>query len=352
MIETFANSEAPLTLEQKHIDKINNAQNVTQLYESLQNAIALEHSTIPPYLTAMFSLKPGVNNLVIDFIRGIVVQEMLHMTIAANILIAIGGEPAINTPNFIPKYPGPLPMGIGGEDFKVGIEAFSMGLIKNVFMQIEHPENPIALYSTNPPPTVGAFYKALKDKIKDLQPSFSQFDKQVTSKTTKKQWFKEDKLFEISDISSCERAIDIIVLEGEGTSTDPMQAPNLPAHYYRFKAITQGRRLIKCPDGHYRYLGEAIPFEVKDVYPMTPNPKIADFNDKPAIQSRIKQFASYYSNLLDTLHQTFNGSPTLMDKAMGFMYDLRVVAVGLMQIPLENGKTAGLSFEYIPLKER
>ncbi|MCG1019815.1 MULTISPECIES: ferritin-like protein [Burkholderiaceae] len=352
MIETFANFGTPLTLKQTFIDEIIEAQNVTDLYGPLQNAIALEHSTIPPYLTAMFSLKPGVNDMIIEFIRGIVVQEMLHMTIAANILIAIGGEPEINTPNFIPKYPGPLPMGIGGEDFKVGIEAFSMDLVKKIFMRIELPENPIALYSANPPSTIGAFYKELKNKIKELQPSFSNFARQVTSKTTKKQWFTEDKLFEINDMSSCERAIDIIVVEGEGTSTDPMQAHNLPAHYYRFKAITQGRRLIKCSNGQYGYFGEAIPFNVEGVYPMKPNPKIDDFNDKPAIQSRIKQFASYYSNLLDTLHQAFNGDPTLMDKAMGFMYDLRVAAVGLMQIPLGDGKNAGLSFEYIPLKER
>jgi len=34
---------------------------------------------------------------------------MLHMSIAANILIASGGRPMINTRAFIPNYPGPLP---------------------------------------------------------------------------------------------------------------------------------------------------------------------------------------------------------------------------------------------------
>src|ERR1700730_7630242 len=82
------------------------------LYDHLQGAIELEHSTIPPYLQALYSIKRGSNAIVADLIRSIVVEEMLHMTIAANVLNAIGGSPAINTPKFIPQYPGPLPMNV------------------------------------------------------------------------------------------------------------------------------------------------------------------------------------------------------------------------------------------------
>src|SRR3954466_7119129 len=114
-----------ITLQRAVVNAFEGAQYRSELYIWLQKAIELEHSTIPPYLTAMFSLKPGTNDEIARLIRSIVQEEMLHMTIVGNILIAIGGRPAINVAGFIPKYPGSLPMSIGGSDFKVGIKAFS-----------------------------------------------------------------------------------------------------------------------------------------------------------------------------------------------------------------------------------
>jgi hypothetical protein len=46
--------------------------------------------------------------------------------LACNVLNAIGGEPEIAGPDFLPKYPGPLPLGIGGaEGLVVGIKRYS-----------------------------------------------------------------------------------------------------------------------------------------------------------------------------------------------------------------------------------
>jgi hypothetical protein len=82
--------------------------------EALQNAVRLEHATVPPYLTALYTLKPGGAGVRVaaGILRGIVEEEMLHMALACNILNAIGGTPRIAEPGFIPDYPGPLPMGI------------------------------------------------------------------------------------------------------------------------------------------------------------------------------------------------------------------------------------------------
>ena len=66
---------------------------------------------------------------------------MLHMTIAANVLNAIGGKPVINKPHFIPHYPGPLPLNIG--DLIVPLAPISKTLVKKIFMEIEEPEDPI-----------------------------------------------------------------------------------------------------------------------------------------------------------------------------------------------------------------
>jgi len=78
----------------------------------LQTAIRLEFSTLPPYLTAFFSIREGCNVEVQDLIRSVVLQEMLHMAQAANLLIALGGRPIINSRCFAPVYPGPLPGGV------------------------------------------------------------------------------------------------------------------------------------------------------------------------------------------------------------------------------------------------
>jgi len=52
------------------------------------------------------------------------------------------GTPEINKKGFVPIYPGPLPMSIDN-DLIVGIEAFSMPLVKDIFMAIEQPEDEV-----------------------------------------------------------------------------------------------------------------------------------------------------------------------------------------------------------------
>ncbi|RBH51872.1 hypothetical protein C3F00_033145, partial [Pseudomonas sp. MWU13-2860] len=52
----------------------------------LAGAVRLELSTIPTYLTALFSIKPGQNQEARALVQSVVVEEMLHMTLAANTL--------------------------------------------------------------------------------------------------------------------------------------------------------------------------------------------------------------------------------------------------------------------------
>lgn len=64
------------------------------LRQMLQMAVEVEHSVIPPYLSAMYSIVPigtDQNWWYADVVKGVVIEEMLHMTIAANVLNAVGG---------------------------------------------------------------------------------------------------------------------------------------------------------------------------------------------------------------------------------------------------------------------
>ena len=68
------------------------ASKLEHLQSHLQTAIEVEHSTIPPYLCALHSIKDGSNLEAAQIVKSVVVEEMLHMILAANVLNAIGGS--------------------------------------------------------------------------------------------------------------------------------------------------------------------------------------------------------------------------------------------------------------------
>lgn len=338
-----------LKIRREMVEGVEQATQKEDLYFYLQNAIELEHATIPPYLTAMFSLKPGTNEEIRQLIRSIVIEEMLHLTISANTLVAIGGSPQIDTPRFIPKYPGPLPMGIGGEDFEVGIRPFSKQLVCDTFMVIEEPENPIPVETLKAAAeeyaTIGQFYHAIQKKILELGDGI--FVPGSAQRQVQK-WFAYEHLFPITNAEQAVKALEVVVTEGEGTSTDPFQSPGDPAHYYKFGEIYYGKRIIKTNTG-YAYGGAPIPFDETGVFPMKANAKITDYPEGTQARVRVEQYAYTYSSLLNALHKSFNGDPDNIDVAMGLMYELRIEAVSLMSTELNDGsgQTAGPCYEYV-----
>ena len=118
-------------------------------------------------------IKHDANTIVADLIRSIVVEGMLHLTMAANVLNAMGGTPTINKPTLFRI----IPLATDErheEDLVVGLAPLSKPLIKDVFMEIEMPEDPknfpvksLALQAAGFA-TIGVFYAAIKDKLKEL----------------------------------------------------------------------------------------------------------------------------------------------------------------------------------------
>ncbi|MDR6806699.1 rubrerythrin [Dyadobacter sp. BE34] len=341
-----------LQIDSRYIEKALSANALEELYPLVQNAVELEHSTIPPYLTAMFSLNPGANPVQRQVIHSIVIEEMLHMTIAANILNALGGHPVINHADFVPEYPGPLPMGIGN-GLIVGLEKYSTDVVKNVFMEIEEPENPLVFKSVSLAAlptysTIGQFYQAIQQKIDELAPDElpGEKSKQVTSS-----FFPADELFPIYTKQNAIDAINIIIEQGEGTSTSPLDQEDELAHYYRFEELYKGKRLVKddtAPNG-YSFSGPAIPFSAEGVFPLFPNTKISMLPVGSEEWNRMNEFNTSYYSLLSGLHTTFNGQPGMLDNTVGVMYDLKLTAQKLCATPFPGkpGYTIGPSFEFI-----
>jgi hypothetical protein len=77
------------------------------LREHLQWAIELEHFTLPPYLCALYSLDAARNPDASEVVASVLVEEMLHMTLAANLLNAVGGHPRLDTPQTRPSAYAP-----------------------------------------------------------------------------------------------------------------------------------------------------------------------------------------------------------------------------------------------------
>lgn len=312
------------------------------LMVALQQAIELEHSTIPPYLYALYSIKPGTNVEVAELIRSIVIEEMFHMARVCNVLISIGGSPEISKPDFVPRYPGPLPGGLRG-GLNVRLRRCSIQQIRDVFMSIEEPEVTSEDGSDQSNPyTIGWFYDEIKCALAELSQkgeiSFGNADRQVTNMSDLKL---------IDSLEMALSAIDFIKEQGEGASpTDPDDADKELAHYYKFSEIVHGRRIVADAEG-FSYSGERIPFDPEGIWPMMDDPDSALFQNGSRARILNDQFSERYQALLNGLHKSFNGEPSYINQAIGMMYSLSVIARQLVQTPsgLDDGTTAGPSFQ-------
>ena len=325
---------------------------VDDLRIALGNAMKLEFATIPPYLTALYSIKDGMNTAIAANIRTIVVQEMLHLSLAANILNAVDGKP--DFPGSVAKYPGPLPMGIGsepGKPFIVPLKKLSQDTVRNIFMVIEEPENPIVFpekartLAVGPEyHTIGEFYEAVSKLIADLGESIFTGDqsRQVTG------WFGPDLLFAVDSVATAQKAIEIIVTQGEGTPTSPVGGPSGLAHYYRFEEIARGQTLTRdLPDPPYYSWGPPpIVLDTNGVWPVVDNAPDVPL-PASAVATLSTQCDQTFSALVDALQSTFDGHPDHLDAAVGLMFTLRLQAQKLVAMPIPGvNANAGPRFLY------
>ncbi|MEG5054996.1 MULTISPECIES: ferritin-like protein [unclassified Microcoleus] len=358
-----------LKIRTEILERIFQASQPSDLFSYLQSAIKLEHSTIPPYLTALYSIKLDSNQQAYNIILSVVREEMLHMTIAANVLNAIGGNPVINQPDFIPSYPGSLPMNIG--DLTVNLAPLSKEVLFDTFMKIEEPENPIgfpvqALFIEEAPSfaTIGQFYQAIIDKLEELGPKCIVGDPCL--QVVNEQWFPSDELFPILTLDDAIKGLRLIVQQGEGTSQSPLDPEGDYAHYYRFAEIYYGRRLRpdqKVTEG-YSYSGDPIPLDQDSIWDLVENSKASMYAEGTMARYLVDQFNYSYTSLLNSLHQTFNGQPQYLNTAMGVMFDLKLQAQKMAERQITSddlregvsqegkvGKELAPSFEYASVND-
>jgi hypothetical protein len=348
-------------------------ESVEQLKQALQIAIELEHGTIPIYLTAMYSIKPGTNAEVMSLIRGVVVEEMLHMSLVCNILIAIGGSPAIGQPGFVPRYPGPLPGGLRS-DLTASLKKCSIEHIRDCFMAIEMPTETIlermrwldplldaqlkvrdkAASDPRHPRrdmtyaeyTIGWFYDEVKRALIHLSKkgaiTFGNVEQQVTA------WSGVGQLFAIEHLDDAIAAIDEIKEQGEGVSAKNLNdGQGELSHYYKFAEIVEGQRLVFDASKGWTYTGAKIPFNPDDVWPMVDNPGLVFYPEGSRAALLAQRFAEGYQAVLNSLHTTFNGHPQYLSNAVSAMYALGLQAAELLQTPSGFGDGTHAGPQYI-----
>lgn len=380
------------------------------LQDLLQTAILIEHSTIPPYLTALYSIKDGKNVLASQIIRSVAVEEMLHMIMVCNVMNAVNIIPSVNKPQNYPTYPMKLPMNV---DFFVGLETFSTNSIAT-FIAIESPssalvkapkydhieenqsflksaaqennqwtlENMKAFIMENVH-TIGEYYDVLFFYIVVFQiiayykangklpQTFEElntggiFTGNPAKQIRPEQYYGSGgKLHAVEALSGVIAVFQEIKGQGEGADdsifdVDPSQFEEGAelAHYFRFKEVFHEHYYL---GGDYRPftdengmmpvttppVGKELPVDWSAAYPMKPNPKIADYQSNPQLYAQGKAFNQTYKNLLDAIQAAVEGDAKELEKSIMYMYALKEQAVGLMSQPLDSQYTAGPTFEY------
>ena len=326
---------------------------IESLKQHVQQAVELEFATIPLYMTSLYSIVDGCNSEVYSLIRSILMQEMLHMAQVANLLIALGGTPQIDSADAAPCYPSVGLPGCVLPNLTLTLERASLQHINDVFMAVEFPhETDVALNRTDfTNATIGQFYMQMNNCISELTGSgVNLFSNDRTSEQVRWPWNNTyGTLHIVNDSVSAMNAINEIIEQGEGTSPiDPDDEGNQLAHFYRFEEILCGAFLIKN-ETHYSYSGEPISFRQDGVWPMRNNPSKNGIPRETRAYYETRAFHQVYRNLLGKLQETFSGKPEKIREAVALMESLQVHAKRVMSTKLDpaSDETVGPVFDYV-----
>jgi CDGSH-type Zn-finger protein/uncharacterized Fe-S cluster protein YjdI len=344
-----------------------------ELLYLLCEAAEFEHTVMCSYLFAMWSLKRDTSEGVSEdelkaierwrrSLRQIALEEMLHLSLVNNILAAVGASPHLWRPEF-PVKPGRFPA-----DVVLRLSPFNEATIDH-FLYIERPEG------IEIPDGAGFDHKAnyhRAARVDLLSPTAQDYISQghlyhgaINGLSRLVDECGEDNvfvghgesqvsaaefglpgLFKVTDLTSAKRAIEEIVLQGEGA---PAHRDN--SHYARFAAIKEEMQALK----------RARPgFE--PARPVATNPTLASMRGADDVARVVDPLASKVVDLGNAIYaltmrvfaQVFAPAPLprelrveLSVAATELMYLMRIVSEAATKLPLDPAKpgvTAGLTF--------
>ena len=321
------------------------------LKDQLQIATELEFTTLPLYLTALYSIIQDCNVEAYELIRTIVMQEMLHYAQAANILISIGGKVKLDAPGYAPKYPRKgLPGGVLPHLF-LTLKKFTLEHVYYTFMGIETPAISFGTDSKFTPQyilhTIGQFYKEISLCLSHLGDDIFQGNVKRQLKWPWKMEKTIGELYTVTDVVSANKAIQQIIDQGEGAGplNPDTGIPGQFAHFYKFEEIVCQRRLEKSQHG-YSYTGPPIPYDPKGVWPMRDNPTKTGVKVNKDCTTEARAFHQVYRNFLRVLQVAVDGYPEKINESVALMESLQLHAKKAIWTEYDEIHTCGPVWDY------
>jgi len=340
----------------------------------LHEAAEFEHSVMCSYLYAAMTLKSstdeGVTQEELTAIEGwrkkiriVALQEMLHLSLVNNLLAAFGSAPHFSRPNF------PIPAGRFPPNIQLNLAPFNESTLQH-FMLVEKPleidipdgtafrhlphyhrEVRRDLYSPTPTdyPSQGYLYHAIANGIDFLAESLGKevlFSGDTQSQVGSAQ-FPLPGLFAVTDVESAHRAIEEIVIQGEGAP-----GHNEDSHFSLFQDVLNEYKKFKAARPDFE------PARLATVNPMLVDPlnrKEGTHITDPLAMRVVDLGNCLYTLMLHIFAQVFAPHPLpqrmrteLAQAATSIMYALTGVGNISTRLPLKKGGgliAAGLSFE-------
>ena len=345
------------------------------LWYLLAEATQLEHMIMCQYLYAGFSLKQGEDEGLTaeqasavtrwrQVLRGIAVEEMLHLALVSNVMASIGAAPTFTRPNF-PQRSDYFPPSVQLDLLPFGEAALTH------FLYLERPEGmeraDAAGFVPAAPPhglvqpdevmprlqdflTVGHLYRGIAEGLSDLAGRIGEralFVGPPRAQATP-EMFRWPALVAVTDLGSAHQAIEEIIEQGEGARGDWQ-----PAHYGRFLGIWEEYRELRRADPSFEPARPVIagftrqPFDIA-----APQPLVT----ASATREVAELFTLGYEALLQVLTRFFthtDESDEQLDALVGAAFGLMTgviepLGTALTRLPAgpeHPGRTAGPAFE-------
>jgi len=294
-------------------------------------------STIPPYLYAMYSIKDQKSDAAC-LIASIAVEEMLHLALTTNLLLALGGEPDFGV-DLIPTFPSLLAH--HQPDLTLELRRCTPEVVRDMFMVIERPEDPGSPPEDDQYETLGQYYAALEIAIEELSADMDIFANHQPDRQLSDPSYYGPVAFDaadsgglmlIDDAVSARQALEIVVHQGEGLCYERWADPAHQelTHFYKFAQLADGTTPI----------GET--------WPVVDNPRTAEL---PAeLQPVSDLFNAVYTLVFRTMGELCTARRSkgaLVGLLYGLMKDgMAPVACYLARRPLSETSNAGPTFEW------
>jgi hypothetical protein len=349
-----------------------------QLVYLLTQACELEHGLMCEYLFAQFSLKRSIDEGVTadqlkrilaweGAIVGVVMQEMLHLALATNLLTAIGAPPHFSRPNF-PILSGWYPDGV-----QIDLVRFGERALRH-FIYLERPEGmdledaegfgaleharPLMhdgdlMAEPQPWQTVGHLYRGVESGLRHLVERYGEREVFIGPRRAQARWqaFGWSEITPINNLEHAQRAIDHIVEQGEGARGDWRTA-----HFGIFVGILEELRTMREADPGFEPARNVLPAYVHR--PDDADGPVALIEDP--LTARVGDlFDATYETALQALGRYFVHTTESNEQVTTLAYvskrlmsrGLRPLGIALTGLPLgpdPNGPRAGASFTIVP----